>query len=595
MLPCSSCGRQLADDGRCAHCEAPTVAAPPPSSAISGVPSPQVVSGVFPAGFVFDGKYRIERQLGVGGMSLVYLATELTVDAPVVIKSLLPQLSRDPSLQERLLREAKALARIDHPNVVRLKSAVLSQGELFIVMEYVEGEDLSALVKRWRHEGPGELEHILKLFGQVLDGVEAAHFEGIVHRDIKPSNVLVRARDGRVKVSDFGIAKVAEQVAREKHLTGGMLGTLWYMAPEQLRADPSIDERADIYALGVLLFELLTGRVPFDAPSDYGIAHKHLHDPLPSIHALRPSLSAAEAHVLQRTIEGACAKDRTYRLASCDAFRRSLEALSRPRSAAPEQPATSTQLSPSATRAKAQTPAQPIPPPSEPSPPASSTKRALFAVGALVVVSALGLGAYATLGGEAKQGSGAKQDEPKRPRDEVRRPTTSAATQPTAVATGRACKSHNECVEAPDKATPACVEGRCTFKCNAGLMACGSACIDAKRDLTHCGGCEPANDCTKQRIPAGATATCKAGACGFTCPAGQFDCGDACLDLSRDVKHCGACAGPGSDCTAEPLPAGAKATCAEGRCSFVCATSAQRCGKGCCASGQRCEDDACVD
>jgi eukaryotic-like serine/threonine-protein kinase len=633
MIPCPDCGHPISDDEpRCAHCYAATVAAPassgpgpgawgPPSA---GAPAPTVpfsphearlAAGLLPTGTIFDGKYRIERQIGAGGMSVVYLATEVTVDSPVVIKALLPQLSRDDGLRERLLREARAMAKIDHPNVVRLRSAVIERGELFIVMEYVEGEDLSDLVKRWAKGGGADVAAVMALFAQVLDGVEAAHDEGIVHRDIKPSNVLLRARDGRVKVTDFGIAKVAEQAAREQRLTAGLLGTLWYMAPEQLKADPGIDMRADIYALGVLLFEMLTGAVPFDGPSDYEIARKHLHEPLPAIARFRGALSPAaslgaeDAAALDAAIAGACAKEREGRFATCDAFRRALEPFfpapagrslvpsgrhagslppSRPRAQAQgggaraggaEVPRGNTAPSAgptsSAGPARGERGGEPTTgSPGKPDDPASPGpgSRLLLPGLALAALGAVALAASSLFGGgRAGATLGA-----------TTAAATTAAAAVTATSRGTAtAKGTPSAASTPPAATTA--RGPAT----AAPTAATAASTAPGR------ACKAAGDCASTSMPAGAIAACRAGLCAFDCPAGRFDCGTACLDLRSDVRHCGACGGPGSDCTREPLPAGATASCADGRCGFSCPAGRARCGGACCQAGEACEGGAC--
>ncbi|MDW8248749.1 MAG: serine/threonine-protein kinase, partial [Myxococcales bacterium] len=213
MVTCATCGRILERVASvCGGCGAPVPThIDTPATALSTTAlGPDLAvppSGILRPGQIFDGKYHIERQIGAGGMSVVYLATEVTVETRVVIKALLPHLSHQPGVRERLLREAKALARIDHPNVVGLKSVVTMGAELFLVMEFVEGYDLAAGIARWKVEGRPPPRNLLTLFHAILDGVEAAHMAGIIHRDIKPSNVLLRQRDGRVKVTDFGIAK----------------------------------------------------------------------------------------------------------------------------------------------------------------------------------------------------------------------------------------------------------------------------------------------------------------------------------------------------------------------------------------------------
>jgi serine/threonine protein kinase len=542
MVTCATCGHLLEETASlCDRCGAPVptrVEAPAAALAATALGAEPLMpeSGLLRAGQLFDGKYRIERQIGAGGMSVVYLATEITVEAKVVIKALLPHLSHQPSIRERLLREAKALARIDHPNVVGLKSVVSAGAELFLVMEFVEGQDLAARIDRWKNEGHPPVHEVIALFHPILDGVEAAHQSGIVHRDLKPSNVLLRARDGRVKVTDFGIAKSASE--SDHQLTSGMIGTMLYMAPEQLRADPTIDPRADIYALGILLFELLAGRVPFQAVSGYEIARQHMQVPLPSLRSAAPSLPLSDEAValLDVILARACAKDRDHRYASCDEFREALL------QCAPALQPMAPTLASAAPISLARPPANP-PAPSSPAP--SSRPVASRSGVALLLVPLV------VLAGVAVWWFTPGQDPPKKP------------AQPPAPTPTRAVPPSAAPVVSTPPASPAAVAA-----------------------------CSRPDDC-KANAPRNSAPTCVRGRCGFQCQAGYHDCGDQCLNLSSDVKHCGSCGGPGSDCTLQPLPPGAAATCDKGRCSFSC-KEGERCGPLCCAQGQRCDEGKCA-
>jgi hypothetical protein len=228
-------------------------------------PDAKEVAGLFPG---FAEVTFINR----GGMGAVYAARQVTLDRRVALKLLPVELSRDPSASERFRREAKALARLNHPNIVGIHDFGETQdGSFFFVMEYVEGADLHRLIR----EGQLPLPKALDIVRQVCDALEFAHGQGFVHRDIKPSNILVDAH-GRVKVSDFGLAKLmsenpdAATGAPSPTMTQSVVGTPEYVAPEQRRGDRPVDHRADIYSLGVMLYEMLTGRVPcgaFEPPS----------------------------------------------------------------------------------------------------------------------------------------------------------------------------------------------------------------------------------------------------------------------------------------------------------------------------------------
>jgi eukaryotic-like serine/threonine-protein kinase len=310
MKPCPSCAAPVRNDATfCTACGFKIeVVGPPPT-------------GQFNAGAVVDGKYRIVRILGEGGMGVVYLARALHTEVDVVVKAVRPEIAHRPDIRERTLAEGKALAHIDHPNVVQLKSVVVTDNDLLLVMQYIDGETLEDRIVRHRSEGrPMPLGEVINIFRQVLQGVAAAHAEHVIHRDIKPGNILIRKKDGAVKVTDFGIAKPEEDARESQRLTKGIIGSVHYMSPEQVTGQRQIDRRADVYALGILLFEMLTGKVPFDAESTYEIFRQHVEDPIPSVSAGRPDLPPALDMVLSK----ACAKSRDDRYKSCEEF---LEAL----------------------------------------------------------------------------------------------------------------------------------------------------------------------------------------------------------------------------------------------------------------------------
>ncbi len=275
-------------------------------------------------GTLVDGKYQIERVLGEGGMGVVYLARDIHTETPVVVKSIRTQFADRPEFRSRTLAEGRALARIDHPNVVRLNAVVVEHAALYLVMQFIDGEPLDQMIERHvAARTPIPLEQVLSIFRMILQGVGAAHGEGLIHRDLKPANILIRKRDGVAKVTDFGIAKGEEDAKAGRGVTKGIIGSLAYMAPEQVRGQRDLDKRVDIYALGILLFELLIGRVPFDAPSDYEIMRMHAETPVPNVTALRPDVPRYIDDAVQR----ACAKDRDVRFANTEDF---LAALTEP-------------------------------------------------------------------------------------------------------------------------------------------------------------------------------------------------------------------------------------------------------------------------
>ena len=230
-------------------------------------------------GEVIADRYRIERLLGRGGMGVVYLAQHVVLEKRVAIKLLPTRLARTPELFERFLQEAKAASRIGHENVVDvIDFGATPDYAPFFVMEYLDGRDLADAL---RQDGPFPWERACAVGRQVCDGLEAAHAHKIAHRDLKPANVFLVERGGRpdlVKVLDFGVAKVLDGAEERLTRAGTVLGTPAYMAPEQAREDAA-DHRVDVYALGCILYELLTGTIPFDAPTAMGIFSKHLFDP----------------------------------------------------------------------------------------------------------------------------------------------------------------------------------------------------------------------------------------------------------------------------------------------------------------------------
>src|SRR5438874_8184893 len=231
---------------------------------------------------LFDGRYRIVRKLGTGGMANVYLAEDEVLGRRVAIKILNDRHAGDDQFVERFRREAKNAASLSHPNIVSIYDRGEAEGTYYIAMEYLDGRSLKELIVA---RGPAPVNVAIDYARQILAAIRFAHRHGIVHRDIKPHNVLVDA-EGRVKVTDFGIARAGTSQMTE---AGSIVGTAQYLSPEQARGT-SVDQRSDVYSLGIVLYELLTGTVPFNGDTPVEIAMKHLsQSPEPPTH-LRPEL-----------------------------------------------------------------------------------------------------------------------------------------------------------------------------------------------------------------------------------------------------------------------------------------------------------------
>jgi eukaryotic-like serine/threonine-protein kinase len=266
-------------------------------------------------GELIVGRYELEELVGEGGMSSVYRAYDTVLERRVAIKILHEHFSRDPEYVERFRREARAIARLSHANVVTVIDRGEWEGRQFIVFEHVAGENLKAVIAR---EGPLPVERALDLACQIAHALAFAHELGIVHRDVKPHNVLLAA-GGTAKVTDFGIARAldADDALTE---TGTVLGTGQYFSPEQAKGERG-DELSDQYSLGVVTFELLTGRVPYTGDSLLAVARRHIDDPVPSVRAVRPEAPACVDAVVSR----AMAKRPEDRFGSMSALAAALE------------------------------------------------------------------------------------------------------------------------------------------------------------------------------------------------------------------------------------------------------------------------------
>jgi serine/threonine protein kinase len=288
------------------------------AAAVSGDPESIV-------GTTIAGKYFLHQLLGRGGMGHVYKATLLGPDRPVALKLLVDAWRGDPTLARRFEREALAASRLRHPNSIEVVDfGAADNGALYLAMEFVPGRTLAQVIELEAPLPPARAVHLL---AQVLAALADAHANGVVHRDLKPANVMVdplRDASGFVKVLDFGIATLAD-LDRDARLTGGdtVYGTPAYMSPEQIRGE-ALDGRTDLYSAGVMLFEMLSGVLPFDAPSPMAIAAKHLTDAAPRLSARRAGLAASPA--LEALLARALEKDPALRPASAEAMRADLEA-----------------------------------------------------------------------------------------------------------------------------------------------------------------------------------------------------------------------------------------------------------------------------
>jgi serine/threonine protein kinase len=246
---------------------------------------------------LFAGRYRLERRLGVGGMATVQLAFDSRLERYVAVKLLAEHLAEDSSFVSRFRREALAAARLVHPNVVQVFDFGLDEGthRNFIVMEFVDGQSCAEILREQGTLPPGEAVEIL---AQSCRGLDYAHRNGVVHRDVKPGNLL-RSHEGMVKLADFGIAKAAEQSDITK--VGSVLGTAAYLSPEQARGEPA-GPASDLYALGVVAYQLMAGRLPYDAASLTDLARLQESGPPPRLDELEPDVSPALAAAVARAL-----------------------------------------------------------------------------------------------------------------------------------------------------------------------------------------------------------------------------------------------------------------------------------------------------
>jgi len=355
------------------------------------------------------GAYRVVEQLGSGGMATVYKAYHAALDRYVALKVMHPAFKGDANFLARFQREARVVAKLEHPNIVPVYDFSEHKGSPYLVMRFVEGETLKARLE----QGQLSLPEILDVIRPMGEALNYAHEQGVLHRDIKPSNVIL-SDDGRVFLTDFGLARIVQ--AGESSLTrDAMVGTPYYISPEQAIGKSELDARTDIYSFGVVLYELFTGRVPFQSDTPFAVIHDHIYTPLPLPTSVNPNLPPA----LETMLLKALAKEPDDRYASALELVTAVEQVvtgvvaippARPASA---PTAVSRETVPSQPRAPELT-AQPQPEPT-PAPAARTERRGkpasarmarwLILAGGLAILAAVVAGAILLLGG-------ARDDEP---------------------------------------------------------------------------------------------------------------------------------------------------------------------------------------
>ncbi len=258
---------------------------------------------------------KIVSKIGEGGMGVVYLAENIGLEKPFAVKSLHVNLTQDTGFRERFKKEALNQALLSHPNIVQAIDFFDEDGQFFLVMEYVKGQELSELIKKNKKLPEEEALRILK---DILRGLDFAHRKGVIHRDIKPSNVIID-EEGRARITDFGIAVLVG----EKRLTatGTPIGTAVFMSPEQILNPSEIDHRSDVYSAGIVLYEMLTGDVPFNGETEFAIQSQQVQDPVPDPSKRNPLIKPELKKIMMKALE----KDPGKRFSGCGEFLKEIE------------------------------------------------------------------------------------------------------------------------------------------------------------------------------------------------------------------------------------------------------------------------------
>ncbi len=275
--------------------------------------------------------YQIIEKIGHGGMGRVYLAQHMQIERKVAIKILDPTLANDPSIRQRFKNEASTLSLLQHPNIVTIYDYVEDPEYIALIMEYVDGVPMNEYIQT--KTGPIPEERAVKLFKQILEGVAYAHLRNIVHRDLKPSNFVI-TEDDKVKILDFGIAKILGNQAHQLTKTGSKVGTIIYMSPEQVKGE-IVDNRSDIYSLGVTLFQMITGEMPYNPETtEYEIYSKIVKEPLPDPRSFYEAVSENMVQIISKATQ----KDPNQRYLNCDEFNRALSGITPVEAPKPDQP-----------------------------------------------------------------------------------------------------------------------------------------------------------------------------------------------------------------------------------------------------------------
>ena len=315
---CRSCGRALLEEAAaCEFCATPSRSVATTELTASG-DGHEVAQRSMPS---IRG-YRMLQKLGEGGMGAVFLAEDTTLNRRVAVKVLSLRLAEEATARARFLREARAMATVEHSHVVRIYSFGESEGTAYLAMEYVPGQNLAGLI---REQGKLPIAEVERIAGEIVEGLDAAWLKGIVHRDVKPANVLIDANN-HVRVADFGLAKpvgTSDEMALTQ--TGRILGTPHYLSPEQARGE-QVDIRSDIYSLGILIYEMLAGAPPFSGTTPVAVVAQHLHQPPPPLREKRADAPAPLLRLVEQMLE----KDPARRPQSYAVLRRAIEELAEP-------------------------------------------------------------------------------------------------------------------------------------------------------------------------------------------------------------------------------------------------------------------------